>query len=78
MPGRESCTTFAASENDRRCSSADRRFVQIGVRDPDMEICEHTNMAEICESCRCLFRVRMTQNHVFLHNPKIHCSQIIL
>jgi len=52
MPGRESCTKFGASEDDRLCSSTVRVFSQIGIRDPDMEIREHTNLAEICESYR--------------------------
>jgi hypothetical protein len=61
VPGRESCTRFGASEDDRLYSSTVGVYKQIGIGDPDMEILELTNMAEICESFRCLCRVRMTQ-----------------
>jgi len=64
VPGRESCARFGASEDDRLRSSTVRVFTQTGIRDPDMEIIELTNMAEICEICRCLFRVRLKQNRM--------------
>jgi hypothetical protein len=70
MFGSRAQTIFGTPEDDKLCSNTFRLYTQNGNQIPGMEVCELTNMAEIRQSRRYVYGVRMK-----LRSHLIECMQ---